>query len=423
MSLIETVRAAPPRRQLLILVLGGAMVLALLLTVYVLVLRKPYDVLFNNLRTMDAATIIAELDKKKIPYRLKDHGATVLVPSNLVDATRLNVMSADLPLKGMVGFELFNKSDMGLTEFAQKINYQRALQGELARTIMTMDAVDSARIHLSIPEPTIFREDRRPPKASVTIITRPGMQLSDGTVRGVQRLIAAAVPDLEVANVVILDGHGQVVSPDAAASSPASSAEQQQEAVEQYYAAKVKQALDRTYPNSGIEVSVSAEARDVGDPEFGAREGALPEARRELGAGGYRLIVNVSVMAPLSPEAQDDVRNITRTSIGLDPAFGDVVIVSPSAGTWTGEQGEPVARSAPEGQPAPARPGKIAALPTTSSWSWAFGVLLAALLGTALVLHGRRNRPRGLTARERDAYVRRLKALIEERQADAAQRL
>lgn len=212
MSLVESFRASPQRRQVTIIAVGTAALCALLFAVYFLVLRKPYDVLFTDLRPMDAATIVAELDKKKIPYRLQDGGGTILVPENLVDATRLNVMSSDLPLKGMVGFELFNKSDMGLTEFAQKINYQRALQGELARTIMTMDAVDTARVHLSLTEPTIFRDDRVPPKASVTILTRPGKVLTAGAVRGVQRLVAAAVPELELANVVVLDKRGEVLS-------------------------------------------------------------------------------------------------------------------------------------------------------------------------------------------------------------------
>src|SRR5689334_17239302 len=214
MDLVEGFKASGPQRQLLIVLGAVALLGAVLIGLYLSFFRTTYSPLFTNLRTMDAATIVAELDKKKTPYRLRDGGATILVPSAIVDTTRLSVMSEDLPLKGSVGFELFNKSDMGLTEFAQKINYQRALQGELARTIMTMDAVDAARVHLSLPEPTIFRDDRRTPKASVTVVTRGGKQLSVGTIRGIRRLVAAAVPDLDVANVVILDDAGEVVSTD-----------------------------------------------------------------------------------------------------------------------------------------------------------------------------------------------------------------
>src|SRR5690242_13564437 len=122
MTFVERFRSASPRAQLLLWGVAGCVVLALLVTVYLLFVRRPYDVLFNNLRAMDAATIVAQLDKDKVPYRLGDGGTTILVPADVVDQTRLTVMSADLPLKGMVGFELFNKSDMGLTEFAQRIN-------------------------------------------------------------------------------------------------------------------------------------------------------------------------------------------------------------------------------------------------------------------------------------------------------------
>src|SRR5580692_9338560 len=138
MSYIETFRQASRSRQVLIAGAAFAVFLLIGTVVYLVFVRVPYSPLFTDVRPAEAASIVAQLDKTKTPYRLTNGGATILVPANLVDATRLSVMSDDLPLKGMVGFELFNKSDMGLTEFAQKIDYQRALQGELARTIMTL---------------------------------------------------------------------------------------------------------------------------------------------------------------------------------------------------------------------------------------------------------------------------------------------
>jgi len=115
--------------------IGAALLCALLVALYFAFLRQGYAVLFTGLRTADASAVVAALDEKKVPYRLEEHGTRILVPSSLVDSTRLAVMGDELPLKGMVGFELFNRSDMGLTEFAQRINYQRALQGELARSM------------------------------------------------------------------------------------------------------------------------------------------------------------------------------------------------------------------------------------------------------------------------------------------------
>src|SRR5262249_5495561 len=151
-----------------------------------------------------------------------DGGATIRVPRDLVAKTRVGIANQDLPLKGTIGFELFSKSDLGLTEQAQRINYQRALQGELARTIMGMDSVDFAPVHLAIPEPTYSPGAGRPPRAAVSVQTRPGRQLSADTVRGIQRLVAATVPDLNVADVVVLDQAGRVVSGDSAAEDRAS---------------------------------------------------------------------------------------------------------------------------------------------------------------------------------------------------------
>ena len=172
--MFDSIRALSSRQQVF-LALGTACVLCLVLgAVWFFALRTDWTPLFTQLRPSDAATIVADLDRKKIAYRLADGGTAILVPADQADSARLDVMTGDLPLKGTVGFELFNKSDVGLTDFAQKINYQRALQGELERTIMTLDGINSARVHLSLGEDRIFRDDRVPPKASVTIRMRKG---------------------------------------------------------------------------------------------------------------------------------------------------------------------------------------------------------------------------------------------------------
>jgi flagellar M-ring protein FliF len=210
-TVFEQFRSYSPVRQVVLIIafvaiLGGALGAA-----WYAWLRTPYQPLFSALRPSDAATIVAELDRQKIPYRLDDGGASISVPADRADAIRLNVMTQDLPLKGTVGFELFNKSDLGLTDFVQRINYQRALQGELERTIMKLDGVDTARVHLALGEETIFRDDRVPPKASVSIRMKAGALLSDSAVQGIQKLVSAAVPKLEAANVVILDEKGQLL--------------------------------------------------------------------------------------------------------------------------------------------------------------------------------------------------------------------
>src|SRR5262245_47173076 len=139
-----SIRALAQRWQIPLVVAGVVLIAAVLAGGYFAWFHPRNAVLFKDLRPMDAATIVAELDKRKVAYELRDGGQTILVSEKIVDSTRLAIMSQELPLKGVVGFELFNKSDMGLTEFAQQINYRRALQGEIARTIMALDTVESA---------------------------------------------------------------------------------------------------------------------------------------------------------------------------------------------------------------------------------------------------------------------------------------
>lgn len=171
-------------------------------------LRADQGVLFSELRPQDAALMTAELDKLKVPYVLVENGSTVLVERSQVHATRLKLMGKDLPLNGAVGFELFNHTDFGMTEFAQKINYQRALQGELTRTILSFSEVRDARVHLALPEQGLFRQNAARPKAAITLHLREGQSLRREQVGGIQRLVAAAVTGLTPPEVTIVDQQG-----------------------------------------------------------------------------------------------------------------------------------------------------------------------------------------------------------------------
>lgn len=187
---------------LLLLLLAAAVTLAWRL------LTPDYQVLFSELDAQDASAIVSELERMKVAHRLQDEGRTILVEKNDVYPTRLKLMSKGVNLRGTVGFELFSDSDFGMTEFAQKINYQRAMQGELARTIMALEEVRAARVHLVIPESGLLHRGESHGKASITITTRPGRALQPAQVLGIQRLVAAAVPQIEPAAVTILDSRG-----------------------------------------------------------------------------------------------------------------------------------------------------------------------------------------------------------------------
>ncbi|MFS2205173.1 flagellar basal-body MS-ring/collar protein FliF [Variovorax sp. Varisp36] len=172
------------------------------------VFRTEYQVLFSELKPQDAQAMTTELERLKIPYRLGDNGTAILVDKTTVHATRIKLMGKELPLQGAVGLELFNNTDFGMTEFAQKINYQRALQGELTRTIQSLAEVREVRVLLALPEQGLFKQATAKAKASITLTMRQGQMLRPEQVAGVQRLVAAAVPGMATQDVTIVDGHG-----------------------------------------------------------------------------------------------------------------------------------------------------------------------------------------------------------------------
>ncbi|KWN10660.1 flagellar basal-body MS-ring/collar protein FliF [Burkholderia ubonensis] len=211
-SLLSRIRPAfadaSPRRQMAGVAVLVTLVASLIAAGYV-VLRPRYQVLFRDLKRQDAASIITELERQKVPFQVDESSSAILVPAADAQTTRLKLMSSDLRLQGAVGFELFSNSDLGLTDFAQKVNYQRALQGELARTIMSLDEIELARVHLAFPDSSLFRRADDRPKASVALFMRSGHALGPDTVRGIQRLVAAAVPQMSVADVTVVDQRGE----------------------------------------------------------------------------------------------------------------------------------------------------------------------------------------------------------------------
>jgi flagellar M-ring protein FliF len=410
----ENLRAFVQRYQLPLIAAGIVLIAAALTAAYFTWFHQTYAVLFRDLRTMDAATIVAELDKRKVPYHLKDGGQTILVPEKLVDTTRLAIMSQELPLKGVVGFELFSKSDMGLTEFAQRINYRRALQGEIARTIMALETVESARVHLSLSEASVFREDRKPAKASVTIIPRGGRALSPLSIRGVQRLVAAAVPDLDPGDVVILDAGGAVVSSaeTAQAATPAPDV-QQQAAIEGYYAGRIRKALRSLLPDDEVTVTVVAGwSRSDGAPDTaGDPFGDWSPATRR-----FPLAVEVATASPVGPQVQQQIQALAAQTIGRRPDIGDDVRVAIAAPRPAPPAAVPQPQASP---PAPLPASTEPASPALDTWIWFAAPGLVALLAGAVVLHRRSLRPRRLTRRERDSYADELRKLLEEGEGNA----
>ena len=173
-----------------------------------------YQLLYSKLAPTDAAKIVERLKSEKIPYELSQGGQTIRVPAGEMHEIRLKLASEGLPEGGEVGMEIFEDSSLGMTEFMQKLNYQRAIQGELSRTIKTLDAVEQARVHLVIPKDTLFLKEKPRGKASVTIKIKPGKTVTRDQAQGIVHLIAASVEGISAQDVVVVDLKGNLLSGD-----------------------------------------------------------------------------------------------------------------------------------------------------------------------------------------------------------------
>src|SRR6266581_8777519 len=216
-TLPEKLRQLPPLQRFALLGVPAALlaVLVVMVTLWGSAEKEQQQVLYSQLNMQDAGAIAAKLKEMKVPYTLKGDGTTILAPAAMVLDARLRLATEGLPQGGGVGYEVFGKSPLGcMTDFMQKLNYRRALQGELARTIGRIAAVHSARVHLVIPEKALFREQQEKTTAAVQLTLVPGRHLASEQIRGITQLIASSVPGLEPPDVVIVDDTGQILRKD-----------------------------------------------------------------------------------------------------------------------------------------------------------------------------------------------------------------
>ena len=195
------------------LMIGAGIFLALVLTLgllYWTVLRDRYVPLYTGLSQTDAAFIIETLEAEERPFKVSADGTTILVPSRNMQKTRLGLVGSDLSVRGASGFELFDTSELGLTGFAQQIKYQRALQGELSRTLSLIDGVDVARVHIAFPNEQGFGQTDRKTTASVTLVTNQSIFKPNLAVPTIRLLVASSVPELNPENVAVLGTDAEV---------------------------------------------------------------------------------------------------------------------------------------------------------------------------------------------------------------------
>jgi flagellar M-ring protein FliF len=193
------------------LLLGAAGVAAVLAAAWLWSSSPTYRVLFTNLSDRDGGAIIAQLSQMNIPYKNGD-GGTVLVPQDRVHEARLKLASAGLPKGSVVGFELMETQKFGVTQFQEQVNYQRGLEGELARSIQALAPVANARVHLALPKQSGFLRDKQPPTASVLLQLHNGKALDRAQVAGIVHLVSSSVPEMSPKNVSVVDQHGNLMA-------------------------------------------------------------------------------------------------------------------------------------------------------------------------------------------------------------------
>jgi flagellar M-ring protein FliF len=423
----------PPARRKLVAVAAAGVAVAL--GVWSWATRPPFVPLYSRLEVQEAARVVEALQQLGIPYRLTGAGTTVEVPRDRVYAARLQLAAQGLPRSGGVGFELFDRASFGATELVQRVNLQRALAGELVRSIETLEAVESARVHLAIPEDRLFRDESSSPSASVVVALRPGASLSPGQVRAIRHLVANSVEGLSPERVTVVDTRGRLLSagqddPGGVNTAQLGEREQVEAALQQRVQSMLDQVLGPGRAIARVSAEVDFSRRQVEQESFlpdqraptsevtveeqYAGRGGLPpggpatvsvpsyaqtppgasggeyrrrESRttyqvtrrveRAVSTGGIRrLSVAVLVDRQVPQAAVQALESAVAAGVGLDRRRGDVLVVQavdmPAAGSRPGpEQGQAARPPAP----------RAAAVP----W-WAFAAGGAGLLALVLVV-------------------------------------
>jgi flagellar M-ring protein FliF len=199
-------------KQKIALAATGALVMALVWGAVYLSNRVDYQVVFSDLQPSEAQGILQKLQDLKVPYQLSADSRSISVVSEKASEVRIQLASQGLPASGRIGFEIFDQTNFGLTNFQEQVNYQRALEGELARSIMTLSEVEAARVHLVLPKDSLFQSPEDQTKASVILKLKNGRSLSDGAVQGIVNVVASSVKGLTPEHVTLIDYRGKVLA-------------------------------------------------------------------------------------------------------------------------------------------------------------------------------------------------------------------
>jgi flagellar M-ring protein FliF len=273
-NVMDLTRSPGGRR--IMLLLGAAATVAVMAAVWMWGSQPEYRVLFSNFSDRDGGAIVAELEKMGVPYKYAEGGGAVLVPANKVHDARLKLASQGLPKGGNVGFELMENQKLGASQFVEQINFQRAMEGELARSIESVSAVQAARVHLAFPKSSIFVSEQKTPTASVVLNLHPGRTLDPQQVSAIVHLVASSVPELSTKSVTVIDQNGNLLSEMGKSPSPTGL-----DATQIKYVQELQQSVARRIESiiSPIVGSGNVRAEATADVDFSRSEQAVESYR------------------------------------------------------------------------------------------------------------------------------------------------
>jgi len=249
------------RSQKIKLALGIALLVVVALAGTFMTRQADWKVLYANLSDKDGGAVVAQLAQMNVPYKYSEGGGAIMVPSDRVHDLRLRLASQGLPKGSVTGFELMEGNRFGVTQFQERLNFQRGLEGELTRSIQAVAAIQSARVHLALPNQNGFFREQLKPSASVLVTLYPGRILDRAQLAGIVHLVASSVPDLNPAAVSVIDDNGKLLSATPEAAGAGGDVQQLQyvQQIEQLYSKRIIDILEPVVGRQNVKAQVTAE--------------------------------------------------------------------------------------------------------------------------------------------------------------------
>ncbi|MGP3590948.1 flagellar basal-body MS-ring/collar protein FliF [Vagococcus sp. WN89Y] len=309
-TIIENIKGNPK----IIFAIAAAAAISIVVAMFFWAQEPEYRALYNNISEEDGGAVVTQLTQMQVPYRFSQPGGTIMIPADKVYEVRLKLAQQGLPKGGAVGFELLDQEKFGISQFNERVNFQRALEGELSRTIETLGPISKARVHLALPKPSLFLRDQKEASASVTLTLINGRSLSSGQVNAVSFMISSAVPGLNADRVTIVDQAGHLLTQNGSQATQTSQLKytrkvetEYQNRIQEILAPIVGSANVRTQVTAQIDFTQHEQTAETYSPNsqpdrmaIRSRQSSSAEQNGKNGAGGVPGALSNQAPAPVS---------------------------------------------------------------------------------------------------------------------------